>query len=70
MIDFSKLHTKTPVECEADERQRQAASVAGDRARRRERSTKSIAIELTLDAEQRYTAAERRRPASSWLRRA
>jgi hypothetical protein len=76
MIDFSKLLDDTPPEREADERQSQAQAIAGDRARRRERSAKSIAIELTLDAELRYTAAgagilhlrgsdERERPVSA-----
>ena len=76
MIDFSKLLDQTPADREPDERRRQAEAIAGDRARRRKLSTKSVAIELTLDAQLRYAAAgagvlhlhacdERERPVSA-----
>ena len=76
MIDFSKLLDQTPTDREPDERRRQAEAIAGDRARRRKLSTKSVAIELTLDAQLRCTAAgagvlhlhacdERERPVSA-----
>jgi hypothetical protein len=57
LLDFSKLRVPTPAEREADERRREAQAIAGDRARRHERSAKSVTIELTREAELRYTAA-------------
>ena len=55
MLDFAKLRALTPAEREADDLRRHAEEIALDRARRRERSEKSITLTLTLDAELRYT---------------
>ncbi|MGH6798724.1 MAG: hypothetical protein ACREDI_10140, partial [Roseiarcus sp.] len=57
MLDFAKLARRTPIEQEADELRRQAEATALDRTRRRERSHRSIALTLTLDAELRFTVA-------------
>jgi len=55
MVNFKKLVVKTPAEREADDARRHAEDIALDRARRRERSEKILALVLTTDAEVRFT---------------
>ena len=56
MIDFSKLsRARSAAEREVDEQRRIAQEIAADLARREERSSKSVVLKLTSDAEFRHT---------------